>query len=104
MNAGQKAVVDAVAGCVLLNVSSDNLGAHVVYQVNTESRVFFLDAPGGTQAIHDFLCLRKKKVIAVAMSLPPKFSWKKGALNLPDTSSMYSGKHMQYIRGITAST
>ncbi len=74
LNAGQKAVFDAVVGCVLPGVSSDNLGAPVVYQVDTESRVCFLDAPGGTgktfvtRAIHDFLRLRQKKVIAVATS------------------------------------
>ncbi len=51
LNAGQRAVFDAVVGCILPGVSSSNLEAsfsnHMALQ-NAESRVFFLDAPGGT--------------------------------------------------------
>ncbi len=66
LNAGQRAVFDAVVGCVLPSVSSSNLEAPVVNQGSPhsgDSRVLFLDAPGGTgktfvtRAIHDFLRL-----------------------------------------------
>ncbi len=75
LNSGQRAVFDEVVGCILPGVSSSNLEApfskHCAPQ-NAESRVFFLDDPGGTgkifvtRSIHDFLRLREKKVIAVA--------------------------------------
>ncbi len=77
LNAGQRAVFDAVVGCILPGVSSSNIEAPCLEPrctTNAESRVFFLDAPGGTgktsvtRAIHDFLRLREKKVIAVATS------------------------------------
>ncbi len=67
----------AVVSCILPGVSSSNLQALVSNdspQQNAESRVFFLDAPGGTgktfvtRAIHDFFRLREKKVVAVATS------------------------------------
>ncbi len=64
LNAGQRDVFDAVVGCILPGVSSSNLEAPVSNHgapQNGESRVFFLDAPGGTgkkfvtRAVHDFL-------------------------------------------------
>ncbi len=51
LNAGQRAVLDAVVGCILPGVSSSNLEAPVSNlgaPQNAESLVFFLDAPGGT--------------------------------------------------------
>ncbi len=51
LNAGQRAVFDAVVGCILPGVSSSNLEAPVwnhSAQQNAESRVFLLGAPGGT--------------------------------------------------------
>ncbi len=68
---------DVVLGCILPSVSSRNLETLVLNQArqqNAESRVFLLDAPGGTgntfetRAIHDILRLREKKVIAVTTS------------------------------------
>ncbi len=58
-------------------MSSSNLEARVSNNgesQNAESRAFFLGAPSGarktfvTRAIHDFIRLREKKVIAVATS------------------------------------
>ncbi len=77
LNAGQRAVFDAVVGCILPGVSSSNLEAPVSNNgalQKAECRVFFLGAPGGTsktfvtRAVHDLLCLREKKVIAFATS------------------------------------
>ncbi len=74
---GQRDVFDAVVGCILPGVSSRTLGAPVSNHgapQNAESRVLFLEAPGGTgktfvkRASHDFLRLREKKVVAVATS------------------------------------
>ncbi len=51
LNPGHKAVFDAVVGCILPGVSSGILEAPVSNHgapQNAESRVFFLDAPGGT--------------------------------------------------------
>ncbi len=51
LNAGQRAVFDAVVGCILPGMSSRNLEAHVSNHEesrNAEPRVFFLNAPGGT--------------------------------------------------------
>ncbi len=68
---------DAVVGCILPGVSSSNIEAPVANQgakCSGESTVFFLDAPSGTRktfgtsAIHYFLRLREKNVIAVATS------------------------------------
>ncbi len=72
-----RAVFDTVVGFILPGVSSSNLEAPISNHgapLNAESRAFFLDAPGGTgktfrtRAIHYFLRLREKKVIAVAAS------------------------------------
>ncbi len=78
----RRAVFDAVVGCILPGVSSSTFEAPVSNHgapQNAESRVFFLGAPGGpgktfvTRAIHDFLRLREKKVIAVATPAVAQF-------------------------------
>ncbi len=116
LNAGQRAVFDAVVDCILPGVSSSNLEAPVSSQgapQNAQSRVFFLDAPGGTgktfvtRAIHDFLRLREKIVVAVATSAIAAVLLDEGrtaAFNVQDTDTHYCGEHMQHFRQISAGT
>ncbi len=67
IDAGQRAVFDAVVGCLFTGVSSNNLEAPVLTHCapqNAESRVFFLAlevVPAKTfvtRAIHDLLGIR----------------------------------------------
>ncbi len=105
LNAGQRAVFDAVVLCVLPEVSSGNLEAPVANHGaphSGESRVFFLDAPGCTgktfvtRAIHDFRRLREKKVIAVATSALVEILWMKAQqhIQLQDTDTLHGRKHL----------
>ena len=70
-NADQNSVFNEVVGTVLPGVTADDLNAAVSRTQLTISKAFFLDAPAGTgktfltRAIHAFLRLRSKKVIAV---------------------------------------
>ncbi len=80
LKAVQRAVYDAVVGCILPGVSSSNIEVPVSNTgaaQNAESRAFILDAPVGTgktfvtRPIHDFnyfLRHKEKKVIAVSTS------------------------------------
>ncbi len=97
-NAGQRAVFDAVVGCVLPGVSSSNLEAPGVNQGaprSGKSRVFFLDAPGGTgkifvtSAIHDFLRLERRKSLRLLHQQLPQFSWMKAEQRIPPLRYRY---------------
>ncbi len=73
-NADQKSVFNEVVGTVLPGVMADDLNAAVSRAQSTIPKAFFLDAPAGTgktfvtRAIHAFLLVRSKNVIAVATS------------------------------------
>ncbi len=76
LNAGRRAVFDAVVGCILPGLSSSNLEAPVSSQgapPNAESArsswtLLVVHQNIVTRASHDFLPLREKKVVAFATS------------------------------------
>ncbi len=73
-NADQKSLFNEMIGAVLPGVTTDNINASVIAAPPATSKAFFLDSPAGTgrtfltRAIHAFIRLRSKKVIAVARS------------------------------------